>query len=1145
MIDFKYEMFLRVKNINGRLLPVRLIFIYFFLFIVPVVAFTQNNGLNLNMQNVTVDKVLSAIEKSSDYRFFFQHEQIDIGRHVSIDVKNAKIEKVLDDLFKNQKITYTILGNNLILLTKKDDSPLSQKQNKIIVSGTVVDEKNEPIPGVYVLEVGANNGTVTDIDGRYSISLDSEDTQLKFSFLGYKTQTVGVGNKRIINITMFPDMNTLSEVVIIGYGKQSRRKVLGAVSSVKSEDIARLPVSGVDEAITGRISGVQINTPGAPGRASQIKIRGIGTITAGQSPLIVVDGYPMTEGSDINAINPQDIESVEVLKDAASSAIYGSRGANGVILITTKSAKEEKISFNFDGYSGFQQVLNPMNFLDAYQYAQMVKEARDWGYVSADPANRSIEDDNATRLSKGAKPRHLIPSNLDIYLKGTPGLTDNNWLDDIFQNGQLQNYNLSVSGRKGNTKWFVSGAYFDQEGLIIGSGYKRYSAKINLETKLQEKIKMGVNLTPSASVKNSIIEGWTDSPLQQAILSEPFFTPYNNEGKLNISQQIRWHNSQGTDGALVENPVAIALRKKDETNKFRLFGSTFLEMELAKGLRYKSMLGGDFDYSLREEFRPSTIGKYRKDASVTTPWAKEKTKARKNIINENTLDFTKTFKEKHNLNLLAGYSYQREKYESIYVNAPLLNNDYIENVAGASETKTSKDISEWVMISYFGRVQYDFDSKYLFSSSIRRDGSSRFGENSKFGIFPSVSAGWIISNENFFPKKSIVSNLKLRYSWGKTGNNQIGNYAAISLLKPLNGYLDDDLAEGQIPSTSPNADLSWETSITSNFGFDLGLFDNKLRILADYFVAQTKDMLLEVPVPQHSGYSVSLQNIGKMENKGFEFVLTSSNVNLGKIGWTSSFNFSSIKNKVTALAEGQDQIIKGINITKVGSPIGEFYGYVVDGIYKSQEEIENSAQKNTDIKVGDWRIVDINGDGKIDDNDRTVIGSSLPDYTFGFSNNFTYKNLSLNIFIDGVQGIDVFSRTVRNATNGQGFSNQLVWYFENRWHPENNPEGTLARPDYTQSSERLRANVSSAYLQDGSFIRLRNITLSYNLPEAISRKMKTDRVRVYISAKNLMMLTDFKGYNPQQSRSDPLYPSDTQGSYPLNKSYILGINFSF
>lgn len=1111
----------------------------------PINAVSQNSKITIQEDiTLTVDEVFDLIMEQTEFSFFYEEGIFYKAPLVELKKGKIKTDELLKHCISNGNLELTLTENNTIIIKQKESEILVEKTKENKISGVVKDRYGEPIIGVSITNTNKESRTFTDINGEFTIVADKGDV-IKITHLGYKTLEITLQTLSVLNVLLEENVEEL-KTVVIGYGKQTKNKVTGAIVSIKSQDISELPVASIEESIAGRMSGVQIVTPGAPGNGSQIKIRGVATITAGRSPLVVVDGYPLTEGSDLNAINPLDIETIDVLKDAASTAIYGSRGANGVILVTTKKAKSNKTVFAFDAYTGFQEVLNPMKFLNAYQYAQMVKEARDWGYVSDDPANRSENDDNETRLANGASPRNIIPTNLQKYLDGTPGLTDNNWLDDIFQKGKINSYNLSASGKNEKTNWFVSGGYFNQEGLIIGSDFERATVRVNLETKFNNFIKLGVNLSPSFSKQKSVVEGWTDSPLQQAILAEPFFTPYNDNGELNISQQIKWHNNGGTDGALVENPVAIALQKKDEKSKFRLFGSTFLELNLLQGLVFKTLFGGDFDYSLREQFRPSTIGAYRLDVSASVPSASERTRVRRNWVSENILSYKKHFNN-HNLSLLGGYSYQKEYYDETIVDASLLNNNDIPNIAGATTTVSTKSISEWILISYFGRLQYDFKAKYLFSASLRKDGSSRFGANNKFGTFSSLSGGWIASKEDFFPQDIVVSHLKFRYSWGETGNNQIPNYGSTAVLAPLNGIINDELVNGQRPSTSPNSNLSWETSITNNIGVDLGLFNNKLNLNVDYFVSKTKDMLLEVPVPQQSGFSSSLQNVGSIENKGLEIVLSTSDINLGQVKWNSSFNFSTVKNKVTSLPSGDEgQIISGgTNITKVGKSIGDFYGYKVDGIYKTQEEIDNSAQSGTSVKVGDWRIVDVDKNDVIDDNDRTVIGSPLPDFTYGLNNRFAFKNIDLNVFIDGVKGNSVLSRTVRNATNGQGFSNQLAWYFENRWHPENNPNGTLARPDYTQSSERGRANVSSAFLQDGSFLRIRNITIGYNMPKELLSMLSLAKMRLYVTAKNLFMFTKFKGYNPEQSNSNPLDPSDTEGSYPLNKTFVIGLNVSF
>ncbi|MDH5414906.1 MAG: SusC/RagA family TonB-linked outer membrane protein, partial [Flavobacteriaceae bacterium] len=486
-------------------------------------GFSQNAEIQIDSdKQISIEEIFELIKKQTDYQFVYDVEMIQNAPLVQLKKGIVKAHLLLKKGLDPIQCTFEFTSNTVIVRQKnKDESQEVQRaknQQGIAIEGQINDSSGQPLPGANIIEKGTINGTQSDFDGKFSLTVKDQNSVLVISYIGYFTQEVILNNQDNITVTLEEDLSSLDEVVVVGYGSLSRSKILGAVSSIKSEDISQLPVGGVDESIAGRVAGVQVVTSGAPGSTSQIKVRGVGTITAGRSPLIVVDGYPLTEGSDLNAINPLDIESIEVLKDAASTAIYGSRGANGVIFVTTKSAKSDKTTFTFDTYTGFQSVLNPMKFLNAYQYAQMVKEARDWGYVSDDPANRSENDDTATRLANGARPRNLIPNNIDRYLSGTPGLTDNNWLDDVFQDGKIQSHNLAVSGRSGKTNWFVSGGYFNQEGLILGSGFERFTAKVNLETEFSDKIRFGINLTPSISEQKSIVEGWTDGPMQQAIL---------------------------------------------------------------------------------------------------------------------------------------------------------------------------------------------------------------------------------------------------------------------------------------------------------------------------------------------------------------------------------------------------------------------------------------------------------------------------------------------------------------------------------------------------------------------------------------------------------------------------------------------------
>lgn len=1080
------------------------------------------------VDNATLVEIFESFEEQTPYRFVYDKNISATTTTYNYNVGETNLKKALDILEKDAQLKFHVVSKSISVT--KNMTVVQRKE----VKGVVTDELGLPLPGATVIEKGTTNGSSTDFEGKFSIILKHANPTLVISYLGYRAQEIEVDNQTSFNIELQPDAAALDEIVVIGYGSVSKSNLLGSVGSVKSEEIKELPVSGIDGAITGRVTGVQVVSNGVPGSSSEIRVRGIGSLTAGRSPLIVVDGYPLDEGSDLNAINPQDIGTIDVLKDAASTAIYGSRGSNGVILITTKSGKYGKPKITYSTYSGFQAVSNPIKLLDAYQFTLFSKEKRDWDYVNGDPDNRNFNDSEETRLLNGDRP---FPEFWQPYLNGTPGLVNNDWFDDIFQDGIITNHDISVSGRNEKTNWYVSAGYYNQEGIIIGTGYKRYSAKFKLNTEVSNNLKFGINLTPSTSRTQYTVEGWNNSPISMAMLMQPYYTPYNDAGKLNISQQIRGRQRPG-GGPASENPVATAKLRDDHEGKLRLFGNSFLEYEIIDGLKFKTLLGGDFDYYLRETFQPSTVGQYRVDANDAFPSASESTRERKTFLTENTLNYIRLF-NKHSINAIVGYSYQKSKAKKSKIKAPKLDNDDIPNIAGTSVTTSSKAINPWVLISYFGRLQYNFDSKYLFSGSIRKDGSSRFGVDTKFGVFPAFSVGWNASNEGFFPKESFISQLKLRYSWGKSGNNQIGNFGAIATLGELNGYVDGQLSPGLYLNSSPNSDLSWESTNTNNMGVDIGIFKNKLNLSVDLFKSSTEDMLLKVPVPQQSGHSNSLQNIGEVENRGIEVILSTTNINLGQVKWSSSFNFSKIESEVLKLAVGQSQIITGTGVIRVGEPIGQVYGYISDGVFKTQAEVD-AAPMGSD-GLGQLKIVDVDKNNIIDANDRTVIGNALPDFTYGISNSFSYKAIDLNIFMDGVSGVDLFDSTASRTIDGEAWGNKQISYFNDRWHPDNNPNGNSPRSGGNTS----RVYNSTYALQNASFFRIRKITLGYSLPKGIVDKIGLDNLRVYTTAKDPFLFTKYRGFSPEQSTSNPLNLTNTQGRYPLSKSIILGLNLIF
>jgi len=947
---------------------------------------------------------------------------------------------------------------------------------------------------------------------------------------------------------MKPEQRTLNDVVVIGYGAQSRAKVTGVISQVKGQALNQYSSSNFAQQLAGRAAGVIINDASAqPGADPQVVIRGIGTLTAGRNPLIVVDGFPLSEGSSLNSINPQDIETLDILKDPSSAAIYGSRAANGVILITTRKGKAEKLAVSLDVYTGFQERADNVHYVDAYQAALFFTEARDWGYVSKNPAGRSITDDRATRLSKGASLRELRLNYIDPWLNNQPGLTNTNWLNEIFRKGAISSYNVSFAGGSAKTNYYLSANFFNQQGIVINNGLKRYSSTVKIDSKLSDKFNLGVSVNPSYSSQNYFNNNGNQSfdPIANAYIMYPMFAPYNADGSLAISKQIIANTPE--DGALGENAVALAYKIKNQRNFFRTFGNTYLSYQPIEGLTVKTLLGGDVRSNYFDFYNPSDVGGYR----TAAPKPAVATEARDfitNFLTENTVNYSRQVTD-HQFDLLAGYTYQQESGANTSVTGSGIADNNIPNIAGASAFVATADRYTWTQISYLARAQYAFKNKYLFSATIRRDGSSRFGDDRKWGNFPSVTGGWIISNEAFFPQSRLITFAKLRGSWGQSGNNQIGSYSSKALVNSDNYVYGNTLAAGFAATTTPNPNLSWETKSATNAGLNLGL-GNKLTVAADYYFSVTKDLLLNVPVPEQSGFSSSIQNVVRIQNQGFELELTGNTINLGPVKWGFGANLATNRNKVLALAPGQSQIIAGSAsqfLTKVGGPIAQLYGYNVTGVYKTQDQI-NSTPHLTGTLTGDYIVQDLNGDGVIDLNDRQTYGTYNPKLTYGFSSNFAYKDFELNFSLVGIQGRKLFDQQLSSQEeSGEGFGTPNTYYFENRYHPTDNPNGFLAQPNLGNfSSARRQIRSSNIFFKKADYLRMRSVQLAYNLPRRWASAVGLSRARVYVSANNLFTITAFRGFNPDATSTDNVLTNGfSQANYPVARSFMAGLNVTF
>ncbi|MCJ8152725.1 SusC/RagA family TonB-linked outer membrane protein [Chryseobacterium sp. SSA4.19] len=938
----------------------------------------------------------------------------------------------------------------------------------------------------------------------------------------------------------------IDEVVLVGYGKQSKKNNSGSIASIDEKQMKGIASSNFGDIITGKATGVQITQANAnPGGSPSVRIRGIGTLTAGSNPLIVVDGLPLTEGSNLNAIDPNSIAKIDILKDAASAAIYGSRGANGVIIIETKQGTKGRMNVSFDTYYGMQMRSDRVKLVNAYDMATFLKEARDNNYLSKG-SNRSISDDNATRVSKGASLRELIPDYLKPYLAKQPGLTDTDWLNTVMRPAPISQTSLNITGGSEKSKYAFTTSYFNQKGLVIGTDYEKFSTSVNLSTALNDKWKIGITMTPSFSSGTIFADNSRSyNPLQMATAMYPFFKAYNEDGSLAISQQILGNTS--TDGALVENPVAVQDMTDRKYSIFKTFGNIFTELEIFKGLKYRFSAGGDYTNYEYNFFDPSTVGAYRAAAPDVT-FANRTEYIRKNYLIENVFSFDRKWGT-HRVDAIAGHSFQQEDNTQLFTEATAFPDNSIRNIAGGTAFKNTLTQYKWRLLSYFTRVNYTYDNKYNVMASYRRDGSSRFGINSKWGDFYAFSAGWTISNENFFPENNMVTDLKLRYSLGSNGNNQIPNFGALSLMNQENYTFGNILAPGYSTATAPNPNISWEKSRSNNFGIDFSLFKNILNVSADYYILNRNGLLLDVPVPQQSGFSTSLQNIGRIRNSGFELQIASKTFNIAKdFTYLGNFNFSTNKNEVLALANGQNQIITGANnfsVTKVGGSIGEMYGYHILGIYKTQQEI-NSSPHISGTMVGDFIMEDLNGDGKIDSNDRKSFGSGVPKYILGFNNNFRYGNFELSFTLYSEIGKKIYNGdSVSTLESGEGFGMASQYYFDNRYNAETHPDGFFGMPNMNYSNNRKEARTSSLFFKKADYLRLRSLRLAYNLPKSVLGNIGLDNVQVYLVGNNLFTISKYNGMNIDATSDNVLTQGYDSAYYPVAKIYSMGFNLKF
>lgn len=1004
------------------------------------------------------------------------------------------------------------------------------------VTGTVTATDGGTMPGVNVVIKGSTSGTVTDATGKFALRVPGNDAVLVFSFIGYQSQEVIVGNRSVIDVAISPSLETLSEVVVIGYGTVKKSDLTGSVSSIKSDELKAVPTTSFEQALQGRAAGVQVSqTSGQPGAEASIRIRGTSSILAQNEPLYVIDGMlinsstgDVTAGgglgqriSPLSAINPGDIESIEILKDASATAMYGSRGTNGVILITTKRGKKGTSTLDFESYYGVQEVSNKLDLLNAQQFGELVNEAK---------------------INAGQLPVYVNPQNLG---SGT------DWQEELFRVAPMQNYQLSFSGGNDKTQYAISGGLFDQKGVIVNSNFRRYSFRSNITTQLSDRFSVGTNLAFSRTQGNTINTGLqfiTPGVVGGALGMNPILPVYDPTRKGGYTYE---NTIAGQVGTVIGNPVAEAKEHESLSTSSRVLGNIEGSYRIAKGLTFKTSFGVDAIFSKDRVFAPAWLKASegsRGEAGIANLEALT-------WLNENTLTYVKDLREKDNLNVVLGYTLQ--EFQNEYINSYVFDipDDKLgyHNLSGALNPQApTNGETRWSMLSYLGRAQYSLTGKYIFTLTGRLDASSKFAEQNKYSFFPSAAVAWRIIDEPFMQNTELFSDLKLRTSIGIIGNQAIVPYQSLPLTAPRGeGVFNNGTGYAFYISSQPiefnNPDLKWETTRQFDLGIDASFFAGRLSMSLDYYEKHTYDLLLSTPISSTSGFELTTLNIGNVENKGFDLEINSYNTSSSSaVKWNSALNFSINKNKVTKLATDNDVNLGSGLILREGEPIGTFYGYQFEGIFQTNEEADASpvfSQQTGANKAvaGDRKYRDINGDGVISEADRTILGNALPDFTWGLNNNIEYNNFSLSFFIQGSHGNQMANLNSSALEDFRGINNVSAEAGLNRWTPTN-PSNRYPRALANRIVDV--GTFSSTMVEDASYVRLKNVTLGYNLPSSLLQRISVRNIRVYVSATNLLTITDYSGFDPEGSSygTATAYPGVDQGRYPLTKTYLLGLN---
>lgn len=1036
---------------------------------------------------------------------------------------------------------------------------------QVLVKGTVKDNLGEGVPGASVQVKGTSQGTITDLDGKFAFSVPNKNVTIVISFIGYITVEQKVDTQKPMVITLREDTKTLDEVVVVGYQEVRKRDLTGSVAKANMNDVLTAPVASFDQALGGRIAGVNVTSgEGMPGGTMNIVIRGNNSLTQENSPLFVIDGFPVEDTSASSTLNPSDIESIDFLKDASATAIYGARGANGVVIVTTKKGKVGRAQLTYDGSFGVQHITRTIPMMDAYEFVKLQNEM--YPTVVAGSYLMNYEGKQWTLEDY---------RNIDQY----------NWQDEIFQTAWQQSHTVRLTGGTEGVRYNASLSYYDQDGTLLETGYKRMQGRMNTVVR---RGKLNMSLTTNYS--RSIQTGSTPSATSYSGMNNLFYSVWGYRPVTSPDTPLSFLMDSATDNAVDSsndyrfNPI-LSLKneyRKNYINNLQMNG--FAEYEVIKGLKVKVSAGYTYDARKNDQFNNSKT-RYGGPTSTDKVNAQVTRSERLTWLNENTVTYQTNIKKKHFINALAGITFQNSDYEAYAFRTTHIPNESL-GMAGMSEGQASTSSSaksSWSMLSYLGRINYNYKSKYYATASFRVDGSSKFNKDNRFGYFPSASLAWTFTEEKFMkPIKSILSNGKLRFSWGLTGNNRIGEYDYYQLLSVLKSRIGSYTATNSIPSgvypfendatnagTVPislqNKNLKWETTEQWNLGVDLSFFDERIGLTMDIYRKNTRDLLLAAQLPYSSGFYNATKNIGKVRNDGLEISLNTLNIKTRDFQWSSNFNISFNKNKVLALSENQTALLTAVQfdqnyngqssyIAKIGLPMGLMYGYVYEGTYKYDDFNKSgnsyslkssvphfSTENNT--QPGMPKYADLNGDGVVDSNDRTIIGRGLPVHTGGLTNDFTYKGIDLSIFFQWSYGNDIMNANRLFFESSNNRSRELNQYasYTNRWTADNPTSDIPAATN--SSSNRV---ISSRIIEDGSFLRLKNVTIGYTFPSQMTKKWKIDKARIYVAAQNLWTWTGYSGYDPEVSvRNSALTPGLDYSSYPRAYSVSFGVSLGF